>query len=203
MQTKYKRIISILIDFMTLFLGLGCINIDLITNYQIKMNQKSLKSDIRPKKSPSGSIFLNYDVGLTISGYSDNYIIWEFESSPKNHMINVIAMNNSQFQLYLNLRSSCIFYSLSNNNSSINSGNFSVPYGDTWHIVFSNRDVSRNVAELFFRVTFYNQSHTDVGSNRDLNSTIQLGIIGLGIGVGALVVSIIAYLFLKRLKNKK
>ncbi len=93
-------------------------------------------------------------MGITHThGRASNNIKWEFEGSNSYVGIIVLAMDDDEFANFKN-KKVYTYYILSNGKYYADSGDFDVPYSDTWYILFFNVDSDRQRTNLSYTVEF-------------------------------------------------
>jgi hypothetical protein len=106
-----------------------------------------------PKTADSQQICV--DEWAEANGYADNHIGWSYSTNP-SISINVWALKHSEYVQFI-YNGFATGYQLSTGSSG--SGTWSVPYGDTWHIIFWNDISSFSLCtKVSYQVSFVGDS---------------------------------------------
>ena len=149
--------------------------------------------------STSGSIILNFNVWIIISGKADRSIFWAFKST-NNVSITVLALNESQYENHKFNKTFFKSFILSNGSLTSDDGNFSVLYFDFWHIYFINLDPIEMNTTLNFTVKFFNNE--DFNGDHKLEISPNSIILPLIISIIGIPGFILTILFVRH-RNKK
>ena len=95
---------------------------------------------------------LNYNGSVQKHGSASESITWSFESSKSYIDITVYAMTDEEYAKIT--VGGYIFYTLSSGASDEDDGTWTVPFSDTWYIVFINWDSNKETTTLTYDAEF-------------------------------------------------
>lgn len=104
---------------------------------------------------PSLAGYLPRDEYIARSNYADNYIQWSFYTFNNPCVIDVWLVESSEWSLF---KSGFTAGGYLLTTASSGSGTPSVPFGDTWHIVFFNNRIGATDTFINYDVSFYGDS---------------------------------------------
>ena len=139
-KTALKSIVILLSAILTMFALIPFIP----CSQGIKDNEHELKS----ASQLSDTITLLHSDYYAVRGESSDYISWRFDGTPSNIDIYVLIMDDSRYDYFyydvigLGLAATVNgnYLKVSDGTESQDSGEFEVPYSDTWYVIFANID---------------------------------------------------------------
>jgi len=140
----------------------------------VKANTPSTSISGTIELKPMSTKVLAYEASAIIYGHASDSVDWEFEGTNPDVGITVWAMDEDDYEDYIdgNPQTIAYYYSLSSGGYTKKSGSWNVDHSDTWYILFINKDTDQETTTLTYDAEFIDDWFEEYGLIFQMNDKL-------------------------------